>query len=72
MQRLKKELSGRFFRANRQYLLAPDAVRRYQSAGNGKLQVWIAAGEGAKAAITVSRTKAAAFRHWAEGRGIAG
>ncbi len=68
LRQLEKELSGRFFRANRQYLLARDAVRRYQPAGNGKLQVWIAAGEGGEAAITVSRTKAAAFRHWAEGR----
>ena len=64
LRQLEGKLTDRFFRANRQYLLSRESVRRYQPGINGKLQVWIPKGGEGEEEITVSRTKAAAFRRW--------
>ena len=55
----------RFFRANRQVLLAADAVARFAPAGKGRLKVELRP-PGASAVI-VSQERAAAFRAWLAG-----
>jgi DNA-binding LytR/AlgR family response regulator len=56
---------ARFFRANRQVLLAVDAVARFAPAGKGRLKVELRpAGAGT---VTVSQERAAAFKAWLAG-----
>lgn len=55
----------RFFRANRQVVLAADAVARFAPAGKGRLRVELRP-PGASAVI-VSQERAAAFRAWLAG-----
>ena len=64
---LEAELDpARFFRANRQLLVAAQAVQRFAPAGKGRLKVELlpplAAGE-----VLVSQERAAAFRAWLGG-----
>lgn len=53
-----------FFRLNRQFILHRQMVIGFKRAENGKLQVSLNAHENFPAEITVSRTKASAFKDW--------
>jgi DNA-binding LytR/AlgR family response regulator len=56
---------ARFFRANRQVLVAASAVARFEAAGKGRLKVElrpVLAGD-----VLVSQERAAAFRAWLGG-----
>ncbi len=55
-----------FFRANRQYLLALEAVAGYESHYTGKLTVHLKAPNN-RIDLSVSKEKAGAFRQWFEG-----
>jgi len=60
---LETELEpARFFRVNRQLVVAAHAVRQYASAGKGRLKLLLQpAGE-----VTVSQERAGAFKKWLE------
>jgi DNA-binding LytR/AlgR family response regulator len=53
-----------FFRLNRQYLVHQQMVAGFRRGENGKIEVLIQPHEVLPAAITVSRTKAPAFKAW--------
>ena len=59
---LMEQLGDDFFRANRQVILRRNMVRNYNSLPQGKIQVQY--GNDQERSLTVSRTKAAAFRQW--------
>ena len=56
----------RFFRANRQYLIALDAVAGYRTHHTGRLEVMLHPPND-RLELTVSKEKAAQFRQWFEG-----
>ena len=67
-----EELSGRldpklFFRANRQYILSIDAIKKVHNYFNFKLKVEIKTDP--KAEIIISRARTAAFKSWMNGDG---
>lgn len=64
LDKLEKTLPSVFFRLNRQYILHRQVIQGFRRAENGKLDVRIAATEHLPAEITVSRTKASAFKRW--------
>lgn len=53
-----------FFRLNRKYLARIDAVRRFQSAGRGRILVYVMPDTGEP--VYVSQEKASRFRAWME------
>ena len=57
---------ARFFRANRQYLIALDAVAGYRTHHTGRLEVMLHPPND-RLDLTVSKEKAAQFRQWFEG-----
>lgn len=69
LDQLEKEIfTGHMFRANRQYLLAVQAIVSIQSDSYGKINVQLAHTPDEETTITVSRDKAAAFRQWFKGK----
>ena len=62
LDKLMELLDHRFFRANRQVILHEHAVSNFSSLAQGKILVNY--GELGTESLTVSRTKAAAFRQW--------
>ena len=64
LDKLEKTLPSVFFRLNRQYILHRQVIQGFRRAENGKLEVLIAATEHLPSEITVSRTKAGAFKSW--------
>ncbi|WP_411030736.1 LytTR family DNA-binding domain-containing protein [Spongiimicrobium sp. 3-5] len=58
--------SGRFFRANRQFIVSLAIIDSFKSAENGKVEVFLNAGTVAdlSGSIFVSRSKASSFRAW--------
>ena len=62
LDKLMELLDHRFFRANRQVVLHEHAVSNFSSLAQGKILVNY--GELGTESLTVSRTKAAAFRQW--------
>lgn len=62
---LADELDARrFFRINRQVVVAAAAVRGFRPAGKGRLTVDLVAQAGAGVAVVVTQERATAFRHW--------
>jgi hypothetical protein len=53
-----------FFRLNRQFLLHRQLVKGFQKMENGKLDVLIMPSKNIPSVVSVSRTKAAAFKEW--------
>ena len=71
LSELEAELDpARFFRINRQLLVAARAVRHYSPAGKGRLKVSI--GSGAADEAFVSQERAADFKAWLQAAPIAG
>lgn len=69
LDRLTEQLpAALFFRANRQFLLSPQAVVQMQPEAHGKLAVQLTASPRLPAHIVVSRDRAPAFRQWLRGR----
>jgi len=64
LDKLEKTLPSIFFRLNRQYIVHRQVIRGFRRAENGKLDVLITATEHFPGEITVSRTKASAFKSW--------
>lgn len=55
---------ARFFRVNRQLLVAAHAVRQYASAGKGRLRLQLQPAAGGE--VVVSQERATAFKSWLE------
>jgi len=55
---------GKFFRANRQYILSLKCIQKVMSSNNGKLDLELVHENHLPEHITVSRLKSAAFRRW--------
>jgi len=65
IDKIEKELpSILFFRLNRQYLVHRQMVTGFQRVENGKLNVLIKSSKNISSPISVSRTKAPAFKTW--------
>ena len=65
LAQLADELDAeRFFRINRQVVVAAAAVRGFRPAGKGRLTVDLVAQAGAGVTVVVTQERAAAFRHW--------
>ncbi len=70
LSELETELDpSRFFRVNRQLLVAAQAVRHYSPAGKGRLKVTIEPGAGGE--VSVSQERAAEFKAWLQAAPIA-
>ncbi len=66
LSELEEELgTRRFFRANRQLLVAAGAVRRFSPAGKGRLKLDLSPALDGE--LLISQERAAAFRAWLEG-----
>ena len=64
LKQLEEMVSPLFFRANRQFLIHPGSVDRFQSGDHGKIRLWIKTPGSESTEISVSRPKAATFRKW--------
>ncbi len=65
LAQLADELDAqRFFRINRQVVVAAAAVRGFRPAGKGRLTVDLVPQAGAGVTVVVTQERAAAFRHW--------
>ena len=64
LENLEKELDPKqFFRVNRQYIAALDAIDRLESYSKGRLALWLKYRKD-KEAIIVSSQKSAVFKQW--------
>lgn len=65
LKELEESLSGRFFRANRQFIISREFVLGFKSLEYGKIEVQLVCEDKlTPASIIISRKKAAMFRKW--------